>query len=129
MFKASLLIAFLMSSPLFASDRVKLDVSAKEDKDLITVNFKVTIKDALKVNMDAPWKLTLEDKSSSFEKLLFNKADFNKELPGFVVVSKKLAKKKPQSLSYKLNAYSCNKDASQCFHDLIQGTYEFKTKN
>src|SRR3989338_8337689 len=97
MFLKTVLASCLCSLSLYASDRVKVDVTSKVDKNQVTLNFKVASIDSLKLNFSAPWHLKLAD-SKLFDKTDYTEKDFNQDLPGFVLTSKDASK--ASSLKY-----------------------------
>lgn len=116
-----------LSLPVFGAERVKVDISSTVEKNQVKVSFKVSSSSPLKLNLEAPWKLKLGEKSSElFEKTLYTKADFQTQVPGFVIHTKKVSQ---DNVSYELTAYSCTSDGSQCFHDVLKGNFSTTASN
>jgi len=124
-FKSILLSSvFISTLSLHGADRVKVDVSSKMENKQLSVQFKVTSQHPLKLNFEAPWHLKLGD-AKIFKKTNYTAADFSKELPGFVLLTKELSK--ASSLPYELTAFSCTTDGLQCFREVLKGEYKIKT--
>lgn len=126
MLKKFVLTFFLSSLSLYGAEHVKVDVSSKVEKNQATVKFKVASNGPLKLNFSAPWHLKFTD-TTVFEKADYSAANFSKELPGFVLVSKQVSK--TSSIPYELTAYSCTSDASQCFRDVLKGEVQIKAND
>src|SRR3989338_92429 len=92
------LCSLLCSLNLFASDKIKADVSSDYVKDTLTVQFKMQTGKDLKLNMNAPWRLKLGT-NTLFDKTTYSKTDFDQKVPGFVLKSKKKVLK-DTSVSY-----------------------------
>lgn len=104
-----------LSAYEYKNDQFVLKASMEESKGQTKLQFKFELKDKFKLNYDAPWKLEFDKKFSSyFEKILFDKKDMDKGLPGFTILTKKNSKA-PKAFNFQLKAYSCTKDGLNCF--------------
>ena len=127
----------------FAKDvvnpRVKVDVSAKKDgNDSYQVNFAVKPQAGMQLTYEAPWKLTLVEASGlsyqgsarqkekdNKKQYIYTKAEMDDKIPGYLVKINK-QEKKPAEITYTLEAFSCTKDKSRCFKDVVKETYTLK---
>lgn len=103
---------------------VSLEIRDTWTNGIVNLSFLVHVADGTKLNLDAPWKLTLEGSNGLFPSSLGVK-DFSKELPGFTVTSQKLqaVAQSRLELKYRLVAYSCSTDKTACYRDVLDGVY------
>lgn len=118
-------VLFLLASQALAETRAKVDLSQKKEAGAYQIRFLVfPASQDLKLNMDAPWRLQVKAKDAAvFPKTNLQKADFDSNLPGFVLQTGKLALKEKMTVPYELTAFTCTKDRSQCFRELIKGDF------
>lgn len=118
------LSVFLMfSTNLFAAGRASIDVSAKAQPDKrVELTFKTLPANELAINKDGPWKLEILDSGKlKFEKKEYKRGDWKEDIAGFTAISSP-AKTKSEKIKYKLIAFICTKDKSQCFREVVEGT-------
>ncbi|NRA46873.1 MAG: hypothetical protein HRU09_18140 [Oligoflexales bacterium] len=122
-----------------ANPRVKVDVSAQKDASgSYLVNFSVKPQSGMQLTLEAPWKLTLLENSDlsyqgaarqkekdSKKQYIYTKAEMNDKLPGYQVKIDK-QQKKASEISFTLEAFSCTKDKTRCFKDVVKETYTLK---
>ena len=122
-----------------ANPRVQVDVSAKKDASgSYLVNFSVKPQSGMQLTLEAPWKLTLlesaglsyqgsarQKEKDSKKQYIYTKAEMDDKLPGYLVKVDK-NNQKASEISFTLEAFSCTKDKSQCFKDVVKETYTLK---
>ena len=114
---------------LFATDSMAFDLHSKvvtKASAIPNLDIELVIQpdENMKINQDGPWKLeisNLEKANAAKTKLV--KEDMNFSLPGF-----KLSLNGAQAggkCDYKLTAFVCTKDKSQCFRDVHTGSLKW----
>lgn len=87
-----------------------------------TLQVKVVPDSGLVVNTDGHWKLTAKNpKGLKLAKTTWEKADFDKSMPGFKVAVECTAK--PASFDYQIMAFVCTKDKKLCYFDRHEGNH------
>lgn len=111
-----------ISGTLMAAGKAKVEVSAKVQADKrVELTFKTLPLTDLAINKDGPWKLELLSSGKlKFDKKEFKRAEWKEDIAGFTVVSSP-AKTKGETIKYKLTAFICTKDKSQCFREVVEG--------
>jgi hypothetical protein len=119
-----LAISFCISVPgsILAAGKAKVEVSAKAQADKrVELTFKTLPSTDLAINKDGPWKLEiLSSGKLKFDKKELKRADWKEEIAGFTMVSSP-AKTKKETIKYKLTAFICTQDKSQCFREVVEG--------
>lgn len=113
----------IFSTDLFAAGRASIDVTAKAQPDKrVELTFKTLPANDLAINKDGPWKLEILNSGKlKFEKKEYKRGDWKEDIAGFTVISSP-AKTKSEKIKYKLIAFICTKDKSQCFREVVEGT-------
>lgn len=118
-------ISFCLSiqAPVIAAGKANVEVTAKAQGDKrVELTFKTIPTGDLAINSEGPWKLQLISSGKlKFNKKEFKRAEWKEDIAGFTAVSSP-AKTKSEKIQYKLTAFICTKDKSQCFREVIEGT-------
>jgi len=118
----SIIFCVCVSSTVLAAGKAKVEVSAKAQADKrVELTFKTLPSTDLAINKDGPWKLELLSSGKlKFDKKEFKRTEWKEDIAGFTVVSSP-AKTKNETIKYKLTAFICTKDKSQCFREVVEG--------
>ena len=120
----SLAISFYLcaSSSVLAAGKATVEVSAKGQADnRVELTFKTLPNADLAINKEGPWKLeVLSSGKLKFDKKEFKRGDWKEDIAGFTLLSSP-AKTKNEKVKYKLTAFICTKDKSQCFREVLEG--------
>jgi hypothetical protein len=110
------------SSSVLAAGKATVEVIAKAQPDKrVEVTFKTLPSADLAINKDGPWKLeVLSSGKLKFDKKEFKRGDWKEDIAGFTFLSSP-AKTKNEKIKYKLTAFICTKDKSQCFREVVEG--------
>jgi hypothetical protein len=110
-----------------ATSKATVEVTALGQPDSrVQFTFKTVPSGDLVVNKDGPWKLEiLSSGKIQFDKKELKRADWKEDISGFSVTSAP-AKIKSEKIKYKLVAFVCTKDKSQCFREVVQGDANVK---
>jgi hypothetical protein len=113
----------LLPSQLLATGRATVEVNAKVlPKKRVELAFKTHPSEDLAINKDGPWKLILLSTGKlKFHKKEYKRSEWNEEIAGFNIVSSP-TNIKSETIKYKLIAFICTKDKSQCYRDIIETT-------
>ena len=120
----SLAISFYLcaSGSVLAAGKATVEVSAKGQPDKrVELTFKTLPNADLAINKEGPWKLeVLSSGKLKFDKKEFKRGDWKEDIAGFTLLSSP-AKTKNEKVKYKLTAFICTKDKSQCFREVVEG--------
>lgn len=94
----------------------KVEIKTISDNSIFNVEFKIIPDTNMMINHDGPWKLDIKD--SAGLDLDPTKPTMNFDLPGFTIKTKTQPTATKGKISYKLIAFVCTKDKSQCFRDV-----------
>lgn len=112
----------LLTSPSLAMkpSKASVQVTAKLQPDKrVELSFKIVPTGDLVINKDGPWKLQILSAGKlKLEKNELKRADWKEDLAGFSLKSAP-AKTTSETIKYKLTAFICTKDKSQCFREVI----------
>lgn len=119
----ALSVCLIFSTALLAAGRASIDISAKAQPDKrVELTFKTLPANDLAINKDGPWKLEILNSGKlKFEKKEYKRGDWKEDIAGFTAISSP-AKTKSEKIKYKLIAFICTKDKSQCFREVVEGT-------
>ena len=103
--------------------KANVEVTAKLQPDKgVELNFKTVPTGDLVINKDGPWKLQIVSAGKlKLEKNELKRADWKEDLAGFSLKSAP-AKTKSETIKFKLTAFICTKDKSQCFREVIDSS-------
>ena len=120
----SLAISFYLcaSGSVLAAGKATVEVTAKVQADKrVELTFKTLPNADLAINKEGPWKLeVLSSGKLKFDKKEFKRGDWKEDIAGFTLLSSP-AKTKNEKVKYKLTAFICTKDKSQCFREVVEG--------
>lgn len=118
---------FLNPFTAMAAGKATVEVTALGQPDSrVQFTFKTVPSGNLIVNKEGPWKLEiLSSGKIQFDKKELKRADWKEDIAGFSLVSAP-AKTTSEKIKYKLVAFVCTKDKSQCFREVIQGDANVK---
>jgi hypothetical protein len=120
----SLAISFYLcaSGSVLAAGKATVEVTAKVQADKrVELTFKTLPNADLAINKEGPWKLeVLSSGKLKFDKKEFKRGDWKEDIAGFTLLSSP-AKTKNEQVKYKLTAFICTKDKSQCFREVVEG--------
>lgn len=110
-----------------AASKATVEVTALGQPDSrVQFTFKTVPSGDLVVNKDGPWKLEIISSGKiQFDKKELKRADWKEDISGFSLTSAP-AKIKSEKIKYKLVAFVCTKDKSQCFREVVQGDANVK---
>lgn len=110
-----------------AASKATVEVTALGQPDnRVQFTFKTIPSGDLVVNKDGPWKLEIISSGKiQFDKKELKRADWKEDISGFSLISTP-AKIKSEKIKYKLVAFVCTKDKSQCFREVVQGDTNVK---
>jgi hypothetical protein len=110
-----------------AAGRATVEITALGQPDgRVQFTFKTVPSGDLVVNKDGPWKLDiLSSGKIKFEKNELKRAEWKEDIAGFSLTSAP-AKTKSEKIKFKLVAFVCTKDKSQCFREVLQGDTSVK---
>ena len=114
------ILCFSTQSAL-AAGKAHVDVSAKKAPDKhVELTFKTSPADGLSINPEGPWKLEIKDTGGlKFDKMEFKRPEWKEQISGFTAIATP-AKEKTGIIKYKLVAFVCTKDKTQCFREVIE---------
>lgn len=121
---AGALLSAKMAFAFGAPEHSAVVIDAKDQGTEKQFTVKITAKEGMAVNFEAPWKLEVKDHDGlALAKTSFVKADMDEKLPGFVVQGK--TEKPSGSFDYNLTAFVCTKDKTQCFREVHKGKQDW----
>ena len=94
----------------------------------IALSFKVVPNADMKINHEAPWKLTITSPGAlnlTNGGEPYENKNFDQSLPGFTVTSGALGAKSGK-FTYQLKSYICSADKSTCYPEVHKGEYAWK---
>jgi hypothetical protein len=109
------------------ASKATVEVTALSQSDSrVQFTFKTIPIGDLVVNKEGPWKLEIISSGKlQFDKKELKRADWKEDIAGFSLTSAP-AKTKSEKIKYKLVAFVCTKDKSQCFREVLQGDANVK---
>ena len=117
----------LSTAALAAPDHAKVDAAAEKAGAGLELRFKVVPESGLHVNMEGPWKLELTGTDGlKLPKTTLTKGDMDEKLPGFVVKTAAKPAKASGDVDYKLTAFVCSDDKTQCYREVHTGKLPWK---
>ena len=120
--------ALTQAVPAWAADHAAVAAAAKPAGGGIAFEFKVNPAHGLHINMEGPWKLELTDTAGlAFAKTTLTKGEMDEKLPGFTIKTAGLPQAKSGDVGYKLTAFVCTDDKTQCFRDVLSGKVGWTT--
>ena len=124
-------LMFTLSMPMaFANAPKHAEVEAKASPQAdgsVSFSLKVVPNKGMKTSLDAPWKLNvLKNDGLTFKSTELKKADLDGALPGFSFASVGKPSAASGKLDYKMTAFICTEDKTQCYRDVLEGTVEWK---
>ena len=90
----------------------------------LSLDFVVEPQSALHINDEGPWRLELAAVPAPLKltKSTWDRSDFDAKLPGFKVRGEALgAAPVSGKVAYKLTAFVCTNDKTQCYRDVLTG--------
>ncbi len=113
----------LFGTKSLAENRAKIEISQKKEGGAYLIKFIVSpANKELKLNLEAPWRLQVKSNDPAvFPKTKLEKTDLDPKLPGFALKTASLSLKDKMTVPYEMTAFTCTKDRSQCFRELIKG--------
>ena len=127
--RLALPLTLCLSATAFAAapDHAKLDAAAQKSGDKVELRFKVVPDAGLHINMEGPWKLELTGADGlALAKTTYVKSDMDEKLPGFVVKTAAKPSKASGDVDYKLTAFVCTNDKTQCYREVHTGKLPWK---
>lgn len=123
-------ICFVLLATLFLNghwkkySEVKTEIQKSDES--LTIRFKVVPVKNKEVTDEGPWKLTIKNPENLDLKLnekgQWEMDTYDKSLPGFVFTGKPQPGKASGKFDYKLRAFVCNKDKTQCYPQEHRGS-------
>jgi hypothetical protein len=109
------------SQPVLAAGRAQVEVSAKATPNkLVELTFKTSPADGLSINPEGPWHLKITDAGGlKFDKMEFKRPEWKEQISGFTAMATP-AKDKTGTIKYRLVAFICTKEKTQCFREVIE---------
>jgi hypothetical protein len=106
---------------VLAAGKAQVDVSAKATPDKhVELTFKTSPTDGLAINPEGPWNLKITDAGGlKFDKMEFKRPEWKEQISGFTAMATP-AKEKTGIIKYKLVAFICTKDKTQCFREVVE---------
>jgi len=127
---ALLFLTMALGGQAFAFDEPKNSSVAVEAKPLgqnLQLAFKVSPRAGLHINLEGPWKLELKNAGGlAFAKTTLVRADMDEKLPGFVLTTTAKPAQVSGEVAYKLIAFVCTNDKTQCYRDVHTGKAPWK---
>ena len=113
----------LISSEAFGAGKAQIEVTGKPQADKrIEFTFKTYPVGDLVINKEGPWKLEIISSGKiKFDKTEYKRADWKEDLAGFTALGS-ASKGNSETIKYKLVAFVCTKDKSQCFREVVDGS-------
>ncbi len=110
-----------------AAGKATVEVTALSQPDSrVQFTFKTVPHGDLVVNKEGPWKLEIISSGKiQFDKKELKRPDWKEDIAGFLLTSAP-SKTKSEKIKYKLVAFVCTKDKSQCFREVVQGDANVK---
>jgi hypothetical protein len=120
---ASSMIVPLQWSAAGGTPLATVRVTATQLKDQkIELTFATEAASGLVINAEGPWKLTVADSGSlKLDKVEFKREEWNQKNASFTATAAANPKKNT-ALKYKMIAFVCTKDKSQCFREVVEGS-------
>lgn len=120
-------LQFAAGETLYAAGRVKLDISAKKTSHSdVELTFTAKPSEGLKINNEGPWKLEIKDQGSlEFSKSEFKRTDWDDKISGFSVIAKP-SKSKTSTIKFRLTAFVCTQEKTQCFREVLEDSASVK---
>jgi hypothetical protein len=117
---AALSIVSFMTPMAYAAGKATVNVSAKSiSSKKIELTFKTQPAEGLVINHEGPWKLEIKDAGTiKPDKTEWKRSDWREDIGGFMVTANPGSQKSAE-IKYKLVAFICTKDKSQCFREVI----------
>jgi hypothetical protein len=119
----TLFIVNAASSIAEGAGRASVSISAQSiSPKKIELTFTTQPTTGLVINHDGPWKLEIKDAGGiKPEKLELKRTEWKEDIGGFIVPANPQGKKNTD-IKFKLVAFVCTKDKSQCFREVIEST-------
>jgi len=113
----------LISSKAIAAGKAKIEVTGKPQADKrIEFTFTTHPVGDLVINKEGPWKLEiLSSGKIKFEKTEYKRAEWKEDVAGFTALGS-ATKGNSETIKYKLVAFVCTKDKSQCFREVVESS-------
>jgi hypothetical protein len=113
----------LISPEAFGAGKAQIEVTGKPQADKrIEFTFKTHPVGDLVINKEGPWKLEIISSGKiKFEKTEYKRTEWKEDVSGFTVLGS-ATKGKSETIKYKLVAFVCTKDKSQCFREVVEGS-------
>ena len=107
----------------YAAGKALVSVTAKAvSNKKLELTFKTQPADGLVINHDGPWKLEIKEAGAiKPDKSEWKRAEWKEEIGGFIVTADP-AGQKSADIKYKLIAFVCTKDKSQCFREVVENS-------
>lgn len=122
----SVFLAVISNASMMFAGNATVEVKAKTVDRKLELSFKAIPKEGLVINPDGPWKLEIKDPGSlKFDKQEFKRSEWQEALGGFTAQAT-ANKEKSATIKYKLVAFMCTKDKSQCYRDVVEETATVK---
>ena len=122
--RIKLLAAFLLqfaSNQSFGAGKATVTVTAKKDKNDVRLSFKTVPAEGLAINAEGPWKLEIKPMSGlKADKSEWKRSDWNEATGEFEFTAHPQSKATSSDVPFKLTAFICTKDKTQCFREVIE---------
>jgi hypothetical protein len=110
-----------------APQHSKVNATANSAPTGVEFKFVVEANKNMTITFDAPWTLELVNaKDLEFASNRYGKAELDEKLPGFVVKTAKAPSVDKGEVEYKLVAFICTKDKTQCYREVHSGKVGWK---
>ena len=122
-FLASFFVLLVSTSTAFAAGKARVTVAAKSIAgNKIELTFQTTPADGLAINGEGPWSLDVVDAGKiTPAKKSYKRPEWKSDVAGFVVTAD-ASGQKSADIKYKLVAFICTKDKTQCFREVVDST-------
>lgn len=116
-------LAFFEASALAKGPaKAIVQVSSVKDKGSKKLIFKTIANEGLVVNAEGPWHLEIKDaKGIKPTAMDFKRSDWKQDIAGFEVPLAEDSAAKSAEVQYKLTAFICTKEKTQCYREVIEG--------
>jgi hypothetical protein len=93
----------------------------------VSFSLKVIPNKGMKTSLDAPWKLNvLKSDGLTIKTAELKRADLDGSLPGFSFATVGKPASGTGKLDYKMTAFICTEDKTQCYRDVLEGSIDWK---
>lgn len=122
------LITFVLSSQTLAAGKARVEIAAKKlSGNQVEFTFKTLPSDGLAINAEGPWKLEIKNPVDvKFEQTELKRSEWKESDASFSSKGLIDPKKTSSAISYKLTAFICTKDKTQCFREVLEGKQDVK---